>query len=172
MLHKPRSSEQKNLDHERRDRIFGFLRENQVGVLSTVDPNNDPHATAIYYAVEPDLTISFMTKSATKKSDNIAHNNHVMLLVYEPSSQTTVQINGQAKKIDDISRMNKIFSDILQAAWDTSEDGVPPITRLVAGEYVAYSIEPKQVRMAVYARPELGNYEDLFETLEAHELKG
>ena len=170
-MHTPRKSEQKALDHERRDRIFGFLRENQVGVLSTVDPNNDPHATAIYYAVEPDLTITFMTKSGTKKSDNIAHNNHVMLLVYEPSSQTTVQIKGKAEKITDISRTNKAFSGILQAAWDTSEDGVPPITRLAAGEYVAYSIKLKEVRMAVYARPEIGNYDDLFETLEEHDLK-
>lgn len=171
MLHKPRSSEQKVLDHERRTRIFDFLRENQVGILSTVDPNHNPHATVIYYGVEPDLSITFMTKSGTKKSDNIAHNNHVMLLVFEPNTQTTVQISGKAHKVKDITQTNKIFSDTLQAAWDTSEDGVPPITRLAAGEYVAYNIEPKQVRMAVYARPEVGNYEDLFETLEAHELK-
>lgn len=171
MLHKPTSAELKKLEHERRDRIFSFLRENQVGILATVDPNNDPHAVAIYYFVEPDFTITFMTKTGTKKHDNIAHNNHVMLLVYEPSTQATAQIKGKAKRIKDITKTNKIFADILQAAWDTSEDGVPPITRLSAGDYVAYNIKPHEVRMAVYARPEIGSYDDLFETLESDELK-
>lgn len=171
MLGKSKSAEQKSLQHERRDRIFGFLKENQVGVLATVGPNNDPHAVAIYYFVEPDLTISFMTKTGTKKSDNIAHNHHVMLLVYEPNSQATVQIKGKASKIKDITKTNKVFAEVLQAAWDTSEDGVPPITRLVAGEYTAYSIKPKEVRMAVYARPEIGSYEELFETIDADELE-
>lgn len=161
----------KPIGNEKRERILRFLQENVVGTLATVDPNNDPHAAAIFYFVEPDFTINFITKTGTKKHDNIIHNNHVMLLVFEANSQATVQVKGIAEKIDDITKTNQIFADVLQAAWDTSEDGVPPITRLLAGEYVAYKVKAKEVRMAVYARPEYGSYDELFEALEDYELK-
>jgi hypothetical protein len=47
----------------------------------------------------------------------------------------------------------------------TSEAGVPPISKLHAGDYVAYRISPKQIRMAMFIRPDPGGYE-LFETID------
>jgi len=146
-------------------RIYDFLKLHSVGVLATVDPNSDPRATVIYYAVDEDFNITFTTKRDTKKHDNIQHNNHVQLVAYEASSQTTVQITGIAEDISDTPEANEVFSNTLKAAIRTSEAGVPPISKLYAGHYVAYRIKPKQIRMAVFIRPDPGGY-DIYETLD------
>ena len=160
----------KAVRNERKERIYNFLRSKKVGVLATVDVDNDPDVAAIYYFVEPDFTINFMTKTGTKKSINILRNNHIKLLVYEAKTCTTAQITGNAEKIVSTTETSEVFANILRSAWETNEDGVPPISRLLAGEYIAYKIKPKQVQMAVYVRPDYGNHAELFETLEAYEL--
>jgi hypothetical protein len=48
---------------------------------------------------------------------------------------------------------------------------MPAIEKLEAGKYVAFVIQPVQVRMAVYARPDPGEYTELFETVEGSELR-
>lgn len=133
--------------------------------MATVDPNGDPRATVIYYTVNEDFTITFMTKRDTKKHDNIQHNNHVQLVAYEASSQTTAQITGIAEDISDTPEANEVFNKMVTAAIRTSEAGVSPISKLYAGHYVAYKIAPKQIRMAVFIRPDPGGY-DMYETLD------
>ena len=42
-------------DHERLEHIRSFLMNNPIGVLTTVDPNGNPHATVIYFETEEDM---------------------------------------------------------------------------------------------------------------------
>jgi general stress protein 26 len=157
--------------HEQKRRISKFLNENCIGVLATVDPNNDPHAAVIYYSSDAEDQIFFMTKTGTKKHDNLRHNNHAMFVVYEPRDQVTVQVVGEAHEITELTLSNKIFSAVLHASLVTSDSGIPPISKLKAGEYVAYALIPSEVRMAVFSRPDPGGYDKVFETLGSRELK-
>ncbi len=150
---------------ERNQRIYSFLKSHPVGTLASVDPNGDPHAVVIYYAVDENFDFVFMTKRDTKKHDNLQHNNHVMLVAYEPLSQTTVQITGTAKEIDDNVKAQEAFSGMLDASRQTSEAGIPPLSKLYAGYYVAYRLKPAQIRMAVFSRPDPGGY-DMYETID------
>ncbi len=160
-----------NQNTESQQRIYGFLESNPIGVLATVDPNNRPHAVVVYYSIDTMFNIYFVTKTKTKKSDNLRHNAAANFLVYDATSQTTVQIYGHADEVNDPARLEEVFKNLTTASMDTSSEGVPPITKLKAGEYIVYRIKPAQVRMAVYARPDRGGYEDLFEVLEDGELK-
>lgn len=150
---------------EKREHILNFLKNHKIGVLATVDPNGDPNAAAIYFTVDDSLNISFLTKTGTKKHDNLVRHAHAMLVIYEASSQTTVQIKGIASEITGNKETQQIFADILKVSMGTSEGGVPPISKLRAGEYVAYRIDPKEIRMAVYIRPDLGDYDTMFEII-------
>lgn len=150
---------------ESNQRIYDFLKMHPIGVLATVDPNGNPHAAAIYYAINDEFTVTFMTKRDTKKHDNLLHNNHVMLVVFEAFTQTTAQIIGIAKDISDTSEAEAVYKNMVQAAERTSDSGVPPISKLYAGNYVAYQIEPVQIRMAMFIRPDSGGY-DMFETID------
>jgi hypothetical protein len=152
---------------DRKQRIYDFLFDTSIGVLSSTDPDGDPHGAVIYYTINKAFEVEFLTKSETKKYDNLVHNNHVMLTVFEPLTQTTVQVTGVAKEIKDGFTINEIAGKALGTSLKTSAAGMPPLSKLEAGSYVAFRIEPVQVRMAVYARPDPGDYNELFETVES-----
>ncbi|MFI5270435.1 MAG: pyridoxamine 5'-phosphate oxidase family protein [Candidatus Saccharimonadales bacterium] len=157
---------------ERQRRIFDFIKSNQTGVLASVDPNGDPHATVIYHTIDKhDFSISFLTKDHTKKYDNIIRNNHVVLVIYDASTQTVAQVIGKAKEIKNHDEINKIAASINAASLAETKYDVVPIAKLKAGNYTAFRIQPVQIRMAIYSQPRSGDYQDLFETVESFELK-
>ena len=155
---------------DRKQRFYEFLDNNPVGVLSTVTPDGDPHGVVIYYVIDKNFIISFLTRAETRKRDNIKHNNHVMLTVYEPRTQTTVQIVGTAKEVTDSYEVNGIAGAVMGVSTKIANTGLPPISKLEAGSYVGFRITPEQIRMAVYSRPDPGEYGDIFESIESFDL--
>lgn len=154
-----------SVSSESNKRIYDFLKKNQVGVLATVDLNGNPHAATIYFSVDNEFNTTFITKNRTKKHDNLKHNNHAMIVVYEPVTQTTIQIIGVAETIDNKVEAGIVFIDTLKTSRATSNGGIPPISKLHAGEYVAYKLKPVQIRMAMFIRPDAGGYE-MYETID------
>lgn len=155
---------------EKERRIFSYLDSNPVGVLATVEPDGKPHAAVIYFSVDRHFNIFFVTKTGTRKHSNMQHNAAAMLVAFDKETQTTVQVTGTAKQLNSVTESQKVFEDILKASLQTSIEGVPPIAKLHAGYYAAYRLTPTQIRMAVFARPDAGDYDRIFETIEAHEL--
>lgn len=151
---------------DRNQRMYDFLKDTPVAVLSTVDPEGNPHGSVIYYTIDKEFKFSFITKIETKKYDNLIHNNHVMLTVFEPLTQTTVQLTGKATEIEDGFQINAIAVSTLGASMKTSDSGIPPLSKLEAGEVVGFEVSPVAVRMAVYARPDPGDFDALFESIE------
>ena len=157
---------------DRQQRIYGFLSTHPVGVLSSVSPDGDPHGAVVHFVIDKQFTVSFLTKDDTRKYDNLKHFNHIMLTVFDASAQTTAQITGTATEIQDRSAVPHLVWAILEASLDSSVGtGLPPIAKLQAGSYAAFSIQPAQIRMAVYSRPDPGDYTELYETLESFDLK-
>jgi general stress protein 26 len=144
-----------------------FLKKHKVGVLATVSPDGDPYAAAIYYSVDNNLNISFLTKTGTKKADNLKHHNHAMLVVYEAESQTTVQIAGSVSEITAADETNEVFRQIVHASLDTSGNDLAPIFKLDEGDYVTYQLTPTEVRMASFSHAKSGGYDTLFKTIDA-----
>jgi general stress protein 26 len=157
---------------ERQKRIYDFISSNQTGVLASVDPNGDPNATVIYHTIDKhDFGISFLTKDRTKKYDNLTRKNHVVLVIFDASTQTVAQIFGKAKEIKDHAEINKIAKSINAASLAATKYDPVPIAKLAAGNYTAFKIQPDQIRMAIYSKPKSGDYQNLFETIESFELK-
>jgi len=151
--------------HSEQKEAHDFLKKHNVGILATVSPNGDQHAAALYYTVDAALNISFVTKTGTKKADNLEHNNHAMLVVYEAETQTTVQVTGSVSKVTDIVEANEVFTQIVLASVKTSKTDMSPATKLHEGDYVTYRLTPTQVRMASFSHAESGSYETLFKTI-------
>lgn len=144
--------------------IHDFIRQHKTGVLATVDPNGNPHAAVIYFFTDANSNIYFLTKTGTKKADNLEHNPHAMFVIYDAASQSTAQITGQAAKIISHAELNDVFANIINASIDTSGNSVPPISKLQEGDYVAYKLEAKQIRMAEFGSKKSGEYADMFTT--------
>jgi general stress protein 26 len=140
------------LSQQERAKITDFLDSHPVAVIATVDENGDPNASPIYFAVSSDLTIAFTTKRDTNKHNNITRHSQVMLAVYDAESQTSVQLSGQAIEETNPENAQTIYHGTLQAAKQTSEDNVPPIAKIAAGSYVAYTVSPDNIWMSEYSR--------------------
>jgi hypothetical protein len=147
-------------------RAYAFLEKHPAGVLSTVDPNGDPHAAVIYYAVDSSLVVTFLTKRKTKKSDNLAHNSHAMLVVFDEALQTTAQVTGVVVEIVNSVEVQQVFRDTLRTSLHSGRSAIPPIVKLHAGEFVAYRLKPVKVRLSAYAHPDIRGPGKMFETLD------
>ena len=160
----------KTLTHKRTTnknvRTYNFLQNHPAGVLATVDPNGDPHAAVIYYSTDESLTVTFLTKDGTKKSDNLAHYNHAMLTVFDEKLQTTVQVTGIVTKITSDTEISQLFRSMLRASLHHGRSAVPPITRLQKGQFVGYRLKPVQVRLSAYAHPAVRGLGTMFETID------
>lgn len=153
---------------EKNSHLFKFLREHPAGVLASVDPDGNPHATVIYYSIDPNFAIKFLTKRGTKKSSNLQYNDRVALVVFDDISQTTAQLIGTVEELADPEEINKVFRNTLRTSLRTSRNGVPPIAKLQAGDYIAYRMKPVEIRMADFAKPRTGNHEQIFEITELY----
>lgn len=156
---------------DRKQRMYDFLTANPIGVLSTVTPDGEPHGVVVYFTIDKQFKVSFLTRAETRKYDNLKHNNHVMLTVFEPRNQAVVQLTGKATELTSSLAINAVAGCIAGISKRSSDAGLPPIVKLKAGEFVAFRIDPVLVRMAVYARPGPGEYQDLFESVESFDLE-
>ncbi|HYK08955.1 MAG TPA: pyridoxamine 5'-phosphate oxidase family protein [Candidatus Eisenbacteria bacterium] len=105
--------------------LLTFLRSHYVGVLATVAPGNTAHATSIFYYPEDDLRCYFLTKNETHKFNNIKENHSVALVVSDPLTLQTVQVQGLAKEVDytlEFASTMKKYTEMLSKSgnqWDS-----------------------------------------------------
>jgi general stress protein 26 len=150
-----------------KQKVHEFLKSHPIGVLSTVDKNNNPHATTIYVVVEEDLKLKFLSKRETHKIQNIEHNNHIVLVVFDAKTQTNLQVIGTVEDIsDDEKKAGQVFKEVLEITRQTSQADVPPVSKLFAGNYVAYEIKPKQIHYSTYQLHKSPSLESEFINLE------
>ncbi len=156
----------------RKRRLLAFMREHPIGVVCSVTPDGDPHGVVVYYTVDENLTVRFLTKVRTRKYDNLKHNSHLMLVVFDARTQTTLTLTGVAVEYAGLDAIHEVARAVFTVPQTTSDNGPPPIAKLVAGAYTTFMIEPAQIRMAAYGRPQTGDYDELFESVESFELSG
>lgn len=138
------------LEPAQREKIVKLLQLHRVGVLATVTADGDPHASTIYVNADDNLNVSFSTKRETRKYENIARHNTVMIVVYDPSGQVAVQLSGKAVEVHDAEEQMKIYSANLKAAEQTGPDVVPPLAKIPAGQYVAFRVEIENIWLSDY----------------------
>jgi len=151
-----------NSDESARN-IYQELHARHSAVLGTIEQNTHaPQLTVVYYKVDTDFTISFATKKQTRKHQNLHKDNSVQLLVYDEKLQLTIQVTGVARVVEDDTR-EAIIENMYQLS-NKNDYNSPPISKLYAGEYIAYQIVPSRITMAFFLRPQKGGY-DTFETI-------
>ena len=150
---------------EEKKEIYAFLAAHRSGVLSTVNDQNQPHGSVVYFAVEDDDSFTFTTKHDTAKHEHLSKNPNVSLVVYDAASQTTVEISATAAEITDEHEAYLAFSKTVDASWKVSEAGVPPISKVNAGAYVAYRLTPSLIRRATFKDKTTGD-RNIFQVIE------
>jgi nitroimidazol reductase NimA-like FMN-containing flavoprotein (pyridoxamine 5'-phosphate oxidase superfamily) len=141
------------LDLNSKEKVYTFLESHAVGVLSTVSADNKPHASPIYFVADNDLNFFFLTKSDTKKSQDIEKNNNVALTIVNPSLPLTIQVAGAVEETNNPEMYAKI------AETNAAEKGglhwPPPIHKLQhSGDLIMYKLTPNWLRVADFSDSE------------------
>lgn len=132
--------------------IRDFLSKNETGVLATASIDGTPHVAVVYYFIDGLTNIRFITKRKTRKAEDIKRNNKAALIVYDEVSQTTLQVQGHVVEVTNEREASQAFRNALRASVRTAENAVPPISKMYAGDYVAFKLVPDEVKLAVFNR--------------------
>lgn len=147
-------------------RLSSFLVSTPVGTLATVDESGQPMAAVIYFMVDPSFNFYFVSKEKTRKVQNMRKHPEVALAVYDAALQTTVQVTGSVVEVTDVSRFDTVYKGIVEAAKATGSSPLPPISKIPAGMYCLFRLEPDSIRMAEFTKPEQGSPDDIFQQVE------
>lgn len=125
-----------------------FLKQYEVGVLSTTNRTGQAAGAAVYYVLASDDCLYIITKSDTTKAHNMLANHYVSFTVFDPTKIKTAQIQGFAEIEADYEKKRHIFEQLIRFRNYGGEILMPPITQLSAGGFIAFKITP--VRVAYY----------------------
>lgn len=87
------------------DEIRTYLREGHTMTLATNGPHGYPHAVAMFFGIDDDLTIRFATYASSQKVKNIERDPKVTLLVETGTAYSElrgVMLEGDAKITRDL----------------------------------------------------------------------
>lgn len=133
------------------DNVVVFLRRNALGTISSINADNEVDTANVYFRVEDDLTLYFVTKEQTRKFGNITERNTVTLSVVDEAGLCTAEIKGTASVVNE---SEDISETLLALHKEVEERGsgywIPPIGRLDAGPFVVVKIAPSHVRYIAY----------------------
>jgi uncharacterized pyridoxamine 5'-phosphate oxidase family protein len=140
----------KNNDLHSKEDVYNFLQGHALGVLSTVSPDGTPYASPIYFITDKELNFFFVTKSDTKKAQNIAQNNHAALTITQASPPITIQATGTIGEAQE----PEIFAKIADAyAKEKGEfSWPPPLSKLQSEGYLLmYKFIPTWLRVGDFS---------------------
>jgi len=127
-----------------------FLKGHQAGVLATVSADGQPHASAVYYTVDDDFNVYFLTQSSSRKAQAIAANPRVAFTVGTQDVPQTVQLEGIAEEIRYEPEKNDKAAKLAEGFMSASTY-FAPVTKLDPASIIIVWIQPKWVRWADYA---------------------
>ncbi len=125
------------------EKIKTFLNQNRLGVIAT-HGQSGLESAAVYYGAADDFSIYLNTHTASRKFKNIEKNPNVSFVVFQQNPAMTLQLEGTAEKITEISKITEIYDTLLRRTL--AEGTIPPIHQIQAGETALVKITPTWAR--------------------------
>lgn len=139
-----------NLKQEFSNRARIFLVSHELGVLSTVAPNDVIQGAVVFYATDKNNLIYIVTKTRTNKAQNIIYHPLVAFTIYDSSSMQTLQIEGIARVESDKNITKNVYETILRPRFNGSHAELSPVLHMPSGDYEVIVITTSRYRFANY----------------------
>ena len=135
-----------------REHTLKFLEGNSLAVISTVTKEGKPDGSAVYYLIEKNFDIFFISKKGTAEYKNIHHLNEVVLTVTNTATNETAKIKGKAEPVNKAALTIEIMENVAgKLNHDDDFETVLPILKREAGDIMAIKIKPYQITMSDYS---------------------
>jgi uncharacterized pyridoxamine 5'-phosphate oxidase family protein len=141
------------------DSVSKFIKANSKAVIATVDSENQPSTSMIFYVVDGN-EIYFITKSQTTKFINAESNSKSALTIFDKDKPIAVNITGFVQETKDQAKRDEIMKRIFQLSYSELHD-YSPIIKLHKGSFSVLSFTPKQAKMTDFTQPMGKAKEDL-----------
>lgn len=148
------AASQKNIFHDKDENYseaIAYLHAHEVAVFSTLDTNGVISGAVVYYSIDKNNNIYILTKSHTRKAQNILTNGHVALTVFEPTGMQTVQLQGIASVEKNAEVQAQVFNEIVKNRYYSEKIDLPPMTKIKQGAYTVIKIIPQSIKYRDYS---------------------
>lgn len=130
------------------DEIRAYLREGHTMTLVTNGPHGYPHAVAMFFGIDDDLTIRFATYASSQKVKNIERDPKVALLVETGTAYSElrgVMLEGNARITTDLEQTvaTMVEANAITGSPLPDLELIPHDVKLkMAGKRVLVSVKP------------------------------
>lgn len=132
------------------DEILAFLREGHTMTLTTNGSRGFPHAVAMFFVVDDDLSIRFATYGSSQKVKNLERDPRVTLLIEAGTSYSElkgVMIEGLAETTTDLEQtvVTMIEANAVTGSPLPDISQIPRDVKLkMAGKRVLVTVRPQR----------------------------
>jgi nitroimidazol reductase NimA-like FMN-containing flavoprotein (pyridoxamine 5'-phosphate oxidase superfamily) len=138
-----------------------FLRNHDVGVIASATLDGRPHASVVNYYANDKFEIYFIAREHAQKFKNILVNPLAALVVTDDQLTTSLEIKGDAFKLDDTPAVLDTLRD-LAAIVRRNHSGPLPIMNQPGSELHLFCLQPRTIAYADF-RPSHPNGGEYFE---------
>ncbi len=138
------------MNDDAQTRAYAFLKEHDLAVIATVSEKGDPLASAVYYWLDEDYSFYFLTKSKTRKFQNIEDTGKLAVVVSDEAKLTTVQGEGKAEVVKDPSTQAEIMNHLATIKSTQDKAWFPPIAQIEAGSFVVVKCKVDHLQLSEF----------------------
>ena len=140
-------------DINKRETLVAYLNDLNIGVLSTIMSDGSPYSAVVYFVADHNLNFYFLSKSDTKKAENLQKNNNASFTTLDLTSMITIQSTGTVEKVTDPEQHTYMIKSIGEAnARKNNPQWPPPISKLQStGDNIVYKYTPNWLRVGDYS---------------------
>lgn len=121
--------------------VVEFLKNNATAVVSTC-VKNQPEAATVFYVIDDELNLYFVTRRSSRKFKNLSSNNKVAVVVgTDAQNPTTVQMEGEASYSVNLPAIAKLF----KVVWKEKKLN-NPLLYLKGLDFSIFKVKPKWMR--------------------------
>jgi general stress protein 26 len=154
-----------NTDRSIRTTAYAFLSSHRVATLATVDTEGKPNAATVFYIVNKDFSIYFMTRIESRKFRNLQNQRIVSMVVADEVTMETIQLRGYSERIEDFKEENSILTKLWTVDYKGSNWPGPAVKLYESGHSVQLAVVkvvPEEITYAMFQKQDDGRYQSYF----------
>jgi general stress protein 26 len=143
-----------------------FLNAHRAATLATVNPKKQPDAASVFYIVDEELTIYFMTRVESRKFHNIEKQTIVSMVITDEDTMETIQLTGAAERVENLEEENEALTKLWTADYRNPNWPGPAVKLFESGhstQIAVVKVVPREMTYAVFKKRDKGKYGSFFE---------
>lgn len=134
-------------DEEVKKTVTTYLKEQSLGVIATINPDNTPEAATVNYLYQDLRNIYVLSHTHSRKVQNIKNNQSIAFVIGTTLDLHTVQIQGKATII---AQNETPFQELLMQFLQIRSLYYAPLLKIPDANYVIIHISITWLRWLEY----------------------